>query len=188
VLPTFDHGAVYYGMESIFGQAAIWQSLVCFSYGHGWLDAGVRVGSASAQQREYAGALRLELSARILIRPALVPILINFVDFTLKYAQLFMDHARGCVVGEDVKSVDDAHRHSNIGGGQTLKPKTEARLKVAVGSHACPRLPAKYSISVYLVLNTAFSRMANTRDQKVVNPKMSALRQRSAKVRVIGKA
>ena len=27
-------------------------ALVCFSYGHGWLDAGVRVGALQAQQRE----------------------------------------------------------------------------------------------------------------------------------------
>jgi uncharacterized protein len=27
-------------------------ALVCFSYGHGWLDAGVRVGALKAQQRE----------------------------------------------------------------------------------------------------------------------------------------
>jgi len=27
-------------------------ALVCFSYGHGWLDAGVRVGALLAQQRE----------------------------------------------------------------------------------------------------------------------------------------
>jgi len=27
-------------------------ALVCFSYGYGWLDAGVRVGALHAQQRE----------------------------------------------------------------------------------------------------------------------------------------
>jgi hypothetical protein len=27
-------------------------ALVCFSYGHGWLDAGVRVGALQVQQRE----------------------------------------------------------------------------------------------------------------------------------------
>jgi hypothetical protein len=27
-------------------------ALVCFSYGHGWLDAGVRVGALKAQKRE----------------------------------------------------------------------------------------------------------------------------------------
>jgi hypothetical protein len=27
-------------------------ALVCFSYGHGWLDAGVRVGALKVQQRE----------------------------------------------------------------------------------------------------------------------------------------
>jgi hypothetical protein len=27
-------------------------ALVCFSYGHGWLDAGVRVGALKAQQSE----------------------------------------------------------------------------------------------------------------------------------------
>ena len=27
-------------------------ALVCFSYGHGWLDAGVRVGALKAQQKE----------------------------------------------------------------------------------------------------------------------------------------
>jgi len=27
-------------------------ALVCFSYGHGWFDAGIRVGALKAQQRE----------------------------------------------------------------------------------------------------------------------------------------